>query len=87
MKQTTLKLKPGVSLLEQEGKIGVSLQGRQQLARSALQGGLLRALGEGGQTLEALHGVAHSLGAPSDDNGTALLLAEFILDFGDYLES
>lgn len=88
MDETILTLKHGVTLIEQNGKIGLMLNGRTKYAKDARQEALLNALVMKKQTLEGLKELIQTRGSWSDgDNEISLVIAEFILDFGEYLEA
>jgi hypothetical protein len=82
-----LSLKPGVSLAHQEDRVGLSLNGRTCWAENATQAELLHALEQGPQCVNALTAVlCRRLGFSPDSGEGALLLAAFILNFGEFLE-
>lgn len=89
MEQTTiLRLKPGAALMEQEERCCVSLGKRTRLARDPLQNEILRQLTRGDQSLDALTDTLRSAGVSSQGNTEiSLILAQFILDFGEYLDN
>lgn len=87
MDQIMLSLKPGVTLAEQGGQIGLVLQGRARFARDARQTEILRALILQSQSLETLMALLHTGNdPPENDPGISLAMAGFILDFGEFLE-
>jgi hypothetical protein len=88
MDEATLTLKPGVTLTEQDGHVGLTYRGRTQLAKDARQAQILRALAEKPQAPESLSALLCARGGPpKDENEISLAMMAFILDFGDYLEN
>jgi hypothetical protein len=88
MENIILKLKSGVTLIEQNGVTGLSLAGHVRLAKDAQQADLIQALGAHEQTLEELQKPLRTLNAtPAVDADMALALAAFILDFEYYIKS
>ncbi|KAF5044761.1 hypothetical protein DSECCO2_488330 [anaerobic digester metagenome] len=88
MDQIMLTLKPGVTLAERGGQIGLALQERVRFAKDARQAKILRALVLQSQSLESLMALLHTGNdPPENDPGISLAMAEFILDFDEYLES
>ena len=88
MENTIFRLKPCVTLTEQDGRVGVSLAGSTRFAKNAWQASILRTLIEQAQSLEGLAAILHlGNGSPLDEAAEALELAAFILDFDYYLES
>lgn len=88
MENTIFRLKPGVKLTEQDGRVGVSLAGNTLFAKDACQAIILRKLIGQEQSLESLTAILHTRkGSPLDEATAALGLAAFILDFDYYLES
>ena len=88
MDQIMLTLKPGVTLTERGGQIGLMLQGRICFAKDAQQAEILRALLERPQTVESLMALLHARdGPPENDHRISLAMAGFILEFGEYLET
>jgi hypothetical protein len=86
-RQPILRLKPDVQHIKQNGRAGVSRQGRMQLVRDDVQEFILRQLSAGIQQIgQVKHLLEARDSAPPDDPRAALALAEFILDFADYLE-
>lgn len=87
MENILFKLKPGVTLAEQNGMPGLSLAGRVRLAKDARQTALIQALTLHEQPLEALQKILRTWdGSSGTEADTALALAAFILDFEDYIE-
>jgi len=86
--ETILTLKSGVMLTESDGKIGFTLDGQTHFANNATQSALLLALAAKPHTLEVLLNLLHKHGDSSySEIDISLAMAEFILDFGEYLES
>jgi hypothetical protein len=88
MENIILKLKYGVTLIEQNSVTGLSLAGHIRLAKDAQQAALIQALGAHEQPLDALQKLvcAHNATLMIDAD-TALTLAAFILDFEYYIKS
>ncbi|MCI2057368.1 MAG: hypothetical protein LKJ86_09525 [Oscillibacter sp.] len=83
-----LRLKKGVSPALQEGPLGLSWNGKTRIARDNLQERVLWLLLEREQSPDELETAIQACGADhSDSLNTALALAGFILDFGDYLDT
>lgn len=88
MDQIMLTLKPGVTLAEWGGQIGLALQERIHFAKDTRQVEVLRALALQRQSLENLMMLLCARdGPPENDHRIFLAVAEFILDFGEYLEA
>lgn len=88
MDETILTLKPGVTLSEQDGQTSLVLDGHVQYAKDERQIKILRALILHSQPLETLIALLHTRDAPSkNDNDHSLAIAEFILDFGEFLKA
>jgi len=88
MDKAMLTLKPGVTLTEAGSQIGLVLDGQSQFSKNAWQAKLIRALSKQPQPPESLMALLRmGDGPPRSDNDGSLTIAEFILDFGDYLES
>jgi|GEM_PF-1271846 len=88
MDQIMLTLKPGVTLAEQDGQIGLMLQGRICFAKDAQQAEILRALVLQSQSLETLMALLPTGNTPlENDHRISLTMAAFILEFGEYLET
>ncbi|MET0017035.1 hypothetical protein [Oscillibacter sp.] len=88
MDQIILTLKPGVTLAERGGQIGLVLQGRICFTKDAQQAEILRALVLQSQSLETLMALLHRGNTPlENDHRISLAMAEFILEFGEYLET
>lgn len=88
MDETTLTLKDGVMLTEQDGQIGLSLCGLIQFAKDARQEEILRELILRSQTPESLAALLQTrYGLSARDNEISRAIAEFILNFGEYLDA
>jgi len=87
MDETMLTLKTGVKLIEQDGKIGLTLHGHIQYAMNERQSEILRALSERPDSPESLIAILSARDIPQIDNENSLAIAEFILEFGEYLEA
>lgn len=88
MEETMLTLKTGVTLTEQAGQVGLTLHGHTQFAKDARQAEILRALVLQSQPPESLMTLLRTRDGPTkSDNDISLAIAEFILDFGEYLET
>lgn len=82
-----LTLKPGTMLAERGGRTSLVLDGRVRFAKDARQAEILRALVEQSQSLEDLMALLSARDGPSaNDSEVSIAMAEFILDFGEYLE-
>jgi len=88
MDKDILTLKRGVTLVEAGSRVGLALNGRTQFAKSVLQAEIIRALTARRHQVESLLALLHQH-AGTDRNTTddSLAIAEFILDFDEYLES
>jgi hypothetical protein len=87
MEQAVLMLKTGVRQVQRKGMEGLVLDGREKLAKDRNQAGILAKLLKGPQTTDCLKaGIAEEGKNGSDDTSSAITLAEFILDFKEYLE-
>ncbi|MEA4954536.1 MAG: hypothetical protein VB096_03340 [Pseudoflavonifractor sp.] len=87
MDQAMLALKPGVTLTEQDGHAGLTFCGRTQLAKDARQAKILRALLLQSRSPESLTALLCARDGLQGEGENSLAIAEFILDFGEYLES
>ena len=87
MNETMLTLKTGVELIEQDGQIGLMLHGRTQFAKNLPQTKILRALMKQPLSPESLMALLGTGNGKQSDNENSLAIAEFILDFGEYLEA
>jgi hypothetical protein len=87
MDDTMLTLRPDVELVEQGGRTGLKLNGEIGFARDEMHAALLRAIAEQGRSTDWLMAFLADRGASGPGgSGAALVLAAFILDFGEYLE-
>lgn len=87
MEQTLLSLKPGVTLRTEGGAVGLALGDEARFASGQYQAVLVRALASHAQTLEELAALLAAQCQAAEEPDAALGIAEFILDFGDYLEA
>jgi len=87
MDETMLTLKPGVALTEGKNHVGLTLHGRTQYAKDPPQAEMIQALFKHTLSPESLMELLRAGNDPKNDNDTSLAIAEFILDFGEYLES
>ena len=88
MDETMLTLKPGVSLTKQDGQVGLVLNDRVRYAKYERQAQILLTLDEQPQPVESLMVLLQTRGgSPNSNNEISLAIAEFILDFGEYLEA
>ena len=88
MDETMLTLKADVTLTERDGQVGVVLNDRVRYAKNERQAEILLALVKQSQPLESLMALLRALyGSTENDNEMSLAIAEFILDFGEYLEA
>lgn len=88
MDETIITLKSGVMLTEHNVKTSLTLNGQTRYANNAIQSELLRALATKPQPLEVMMNTIYARGDPSySESEVSLAMAEFILDFGEYLES
>ena len=88
MDETMLNLKRGVTLTKQDGQVGLVLNDRVRYAKNEQQAEILLTLVQQPQPIESLTELLCTLdGSPENDNEISLAIAEFILDFGEYLEA
>ena len=81
-------LKPGATLTEQAGRIGLQLGGKLHYAESAGQAALLRALSHGPQPLGTVSVLLRTRDETlGEDTATVLETMKFVLDFGDYFDA
>lgn len=86
MENTMLVLKKGVKLTEQDGRAGLAFAENTIFAKDKRQEIIIRALIEQAQPLDKLIAMTRTCdGQMLSDVDASLALAEFILDFGDYL--
>jgi len=82
-----LKLKDGVKLIEQDGRLGFSLDGHTQFAKNEDQEIILKELAKQPQSLEKLYAwLCLKSGKTFRYTDASLALAEFILDLDYYIE-
>lgn len=86
MDETMLTLKAGVTLIGKGSQVGLMLKGLVQFAKDARQAEILRVLLLKSQSPESLAVLLHTGNGPPA-NEISLAIAEFILDFGTYLET
>lgn len=88
MKNTILRLKHGVTLTEQDGRMGLSLAGHTKFAKNPWQAIILQTLTEKAQPLKNLTSASPTRNGSSPDEAMAALeMAAFILDFDYYIQS
>lgn len=88
MDETMLVLKSGVTLTEHGGQVGLVLNDRVRYAKNERQAEILLTLVKQPQPIESLTELLCTLdGSTENDNEISLAIAEFILDFGDFLEA
>lgn len=87
MEKTMLMLRKGIQQIKLEGRAGLALEGQCRTAKNALQAELLSALAKGAKTPEELIDLVCKSKLPEERADGALAVAEFILDFGEYLQS
>ena len=87
MERDLLCLKPGVQSVEERGRLGLTLSGQTLLTSDPGQSALLQALLSGAQPLETLKFLLRGgRTPPGGDAYAALALADFILQFKDFLQ-
>lgn len=87
MVETMLTLKTGVKLIEPDGQFGLMLNGRTQYAKDSRQAEMIRALTKHSLSPESLMALLSAGNDPRNDNDISLAIAEFILDFGEWLKA
>ena len=87
MDETMLTLKPGVMLTKQNSQVGLVLNDRVRYAKNTRQAEILLMLVKQSQPLESLVALLCARDDQQNDNDIFLAMAEFILDFGEYLEA
>ncbi|MEG1578348.1 MAG: hypothetical protein RR336_06255 [Oscillospiraceae bacterium] len=86
--QNCLVLKPGATLTETDGRVGIRLGDKLRYAENPAQAALLRALAREPQTLDALSALLRVRDGPlPEDTATALATAAFILDFTEFYDT
>ena len=86
MDETILTLKPGVKLTESENRFGLTRNGQTKFAKNEQQAAILRALVLQSRSPESLAAILCAGNALQSENENSLAIAEFILDFGEFLE-
>ena len=86
MDKTMLALKRGTVPAESGGKTGVTLEESTRFARDGRQKIILEMLIQGGQSLSAVLSRIEKDSPPGEPGEAQLALAEFILDFSDFLQ-
>jgi len=88
MNETMLTLKTGVTMTERDSQVGLVLNDCIRYAKNARQAEILLTLVERPQTPECLTELLQTrCGLSENNNEISLAIAEFILDFGEYLEA
>ncbi len=87
MDETMLTLKTGAALTEVENRVGLTRNGQTKYAKSMRQAIIIRALSERPHSPESLAALLCAADCPQSDNDNSLAIAEFILDFGEFLEA
>ncbi|WP_293009401.1 MULTISPECIES: hypothetical protein [unclassified Oscillibacter] len=87
MDETMLTLKPGVTLTEAGNRVGLTQNGQTQFAKNTRQAEILRALVLHSRSSEGLTALLRTGEGLQSDNENSLAIAEFILDFGEFLEA
>ena len=87
MDETMLTLKPGVTLTESENRVGLTRNGQTKFAKNERQTEILRALVLQSRSPEGLTALLRAGDGLQSDNENSLAIAEFILDFGDYIKA
>lgn len=87
MDEAMLTLKPGVTLTEVGNRVGLVLNGQTQFAKNGRQAEILRTLVLQSRSPESLTALLCAGDGLQNDNDTSLTIAEFILDFGEFLEA
>ena len=87
MEQNNVRLKPGAEIYHDSGGYGLRLGDNSRRAKDEAQNAVLRALSDGHSSLDELLAAVTS----AMPNGTppcmaALALADFVLEFENYLE-
>lgn len=87
MDETMLTLKPGVQLTEAGNRVGLTRNGQTKFAKNSRQEEILRVLVERTLSPESLMAILSVSEGLQNDNDKSLAIAEFILDFGEFLEA
>lgn len=81
-------LKPGAELTEMDGCVGIQRDGKSRFAQNEGQVAALRALARQPQTLAVVSALLRAQDGPEKEEWEiALLMAAFILDFGDFFDT
>lgn len=87
MEKIMLQLKPGAVLIEENGQMGLTLSTHSRFAKNKEQATLVGALSRKPQLLNDLIPLLSScIKTPVREADIPLIIAEFILDFGAFLE-
>ena len=87
MEQDNVRLKPGVKVYCDSGGYGLRLDGNFRRAKDAAQSAVLRALSDGRRSLgELLAAVSGAMPEGTPPCMASLALADFVLDFENFLE-
>lgn len=88
MDETMLTLKPGVRLIEAGTRVGLVMNERVRYAKNERQAEILRALLLQSRSPECLTALLQTrCGLSENDNEISLAIAEFILNFGEYIKA
>lgn len=87
MENQLIALKAGAAPVERDGRYGVTFSGKTTLTADRRQIALLHALAGGAQPITALKTLLRADAQPGSDAFAALALAQFIIEFSEYLES
>lgn len=87
MDEAMLTLKPCVTLTEAGNRVGLVHNGQTQFAKNKPQVEIMRALVLKSRSPESLTALLHSGESLLSDDENSLAIAEFILDFGEFLEA
>lgn len=87
MNETMLTLKPDTELTEEGNRIGLMRNGQTRFAKNERQAEILRALVKKSRSPEGLTVLLRTGEGLQSDNENSLAIAEFILDFGEFLEA
>lgn len=82
-----LRLRPGVALLRDANGVGLQKAGQTRYAKNGQQAAMLQQIGQNRLALDAMVAAANAACPGGLQSGmAALAVAEFILDFEEYLE-
>lgn len=87
MDKAMLTLKPDAALTEGGNQVGLTLDGRTQYAKNPHQAEMIRALLRHPLSPERVVELLREGNDSRNDNEISLAIAEFILDFGEYLNA